>query len=149
MMPAIESLLPHRGRMRLVDRLVSHEGDAVVCELTVRDDPLFCHDGSVGAWVGIEYMAQTVAVLIGIRAQTAGMPVKIGLLLGARRYVAHVPGFVPGEELQVAASQVFQGDNGLAAFDARITRDGAVLAEATLSAFQPDDVNVFLKGSEA
>jgi len=148
-MPEIESLLPHRGRMRLIDRLVSHDGDAVVCELAVRDDPLFCHDGSVGAWVGIEYMAQTVAALIGMRAQTAGTPVKIGLLLGARRYVAHVPGFAPGDVLQVSASQVFQGDNGLAAFDARITRDGAVLAEATLSAFQPDDVNAFLKGSEA
>ncbi|MCX9157650.1 hypothetical protein OPU71_16100 [Niveibacterium sp. 24ML] len=146
MLPGIESLVPHRGRMLLVDRVVSHERDAVVCELAVRDDPLFCRSGRVGAWLGIEYMAQTVAALIGLRARESGEPVKIGLLLGARRYTAHVPDFAPGDCLRVEASQVFQGDNGLAAFDARVLRDGNLVAEATLSAYQPADVDAFLKG---
>lgn len=149
MFPAIEELLPHRGRMRLVDRVLAHQGERISVELTVRDDPLFCHDGLVGSWVGIEYMAQSVAALVGLMSRAQGKPVRIGLLLGARRYMAHVPAFRAGQVLRVEASQVFFSDNGLAAFDARVMCDTDVLAEAVLSAFQPDDVKAFFGDFEA
>lgn len=145
MMRPIESLVPHRGRMLLIDRVCMHEGDRIVCELQVRDDPLFCRNGSVGSWLAIEYMAQTVAALVGLKAQAANAPVRIGMLLGTRRFSALVPAFRPGDCLQVEAEQVFQGDNGLAAFEVRVMCDGDRVAEATLSAFQPDDMEAFLK----
>lgn len=148
-LPLIEDVVPHRGRMLLLDRVVSWSGESAACVLTVQDDPLFCRDGVVGAWVGIEYMAQTVAALIGLKALAKGLPVKVGLLLGTRRFASEVAGFVPGESLEVRASQVLQGENGLAAFECGIFKQGKVIAEATISAFQPDDVMRFLKGSKA
>ena len=66
-------------------------------------------------------------------------------LLGARRFLAREPAFRPGQTLRVEATQVFIADNGLAAFDARILDQDRVLAEATLSAFQPEDVQAFLR----
>lgn len=149
MFPPIAELLPHRERMLLVDRVVSFEGEQVAAELTVRDDPLFCHDGVVGSWVGLEYMAQTVGAMIGLMSRARNEPVRIGLLLGTRRFLAREPAFRPGQTLRVEATQVFIADNGLAAFDARILDQDRVLAEATLSAFQPEDVQAFLREVEA
>ncbi|WP_417067213.1 hypothetical protein [Niveibacterium terrae] len=149
MFPPIAELIPHRERMLLVDRVLSFEGEQVVAELTVRDDPLFCSDGLVGSWVGLEYMAQTVGAMIGLMSRERGEPVRIGLLLGTRRFSAQVAAFRPGQTLRVEATQAFIADNGLAAFDARILDQDRVLAEATLSAFQPEDVQAFLREVEA
>jgi len=148
MLPAIEELVPHRGRMLLLDALLGFEGERCECGLTVRDDPLFCRDGEVGAWVGVEYMAQSVAALIGLKARAAGGPVKIGLLLGTRRYQAHVPAFVPGMQLRVSATELFHADNGVGAFEARVYEGERLLAEASLTAFQPDDVARFLEDGQ-
>lgn len=106
MLPTIEELVPHRGRMLLIDRVLSYAGDSVVCELVVRDDPLFCQDGKVGSWVGIEYMAQSVAALVGLKAHACGQAVRIGLLLGTRKFSAHRPFMHAGDRIRVEAVQV-------------------------------------------
>lgn len=149
MFPPIAELIPHRGRMQLIDRVLEQQGEAIVTELVVCDDPLFCCEGEVGAWVGLEYMAQSVAALIGLNARARGEPVRIGLLLGSRRYAAHVPAFRAGQTLRVEASQVLIADNGLAAFEARVFDQEKIVAEAVLTAFQPEDVQAFLKETEA
>ena len=84
-LPDIPSLVPHGGAMSLLGRLLSTEGESLVAEVAIGPDSMFCTNGSVGAWVGVEYMAQAVAAHAGYAAGLRGEPVRVGFLLGARR----------------------------------------------------------------
>ena len=64
----IERVVPHRGTMRLVDRLVDWDEDTVAVELRVPEEGPFSHAEGVPAWVGVEYMAQTIAAWAGCHA---------------------------------------------------------------------------------
>lgn len=140
MTPDISQLVPHRGAMSLLDRVCSHAEESIEALATVRPDSPFCDEDGVGAWVGIEYMAQAVAAWSGLRAQASGEAPRIGLLVGCRSCRSHVDSFAPGTALRIRAERRFEADNGLANFDCSI-RDahGAPLAEAVLTVFQPAD----------
>lgn len=134
----IAHYVPHRGTLLLLDRLLAADDQAARAELTVREDSPFARDGAVPAWVGIEYMAQTIAAWAGARARTAGREPGIGYLLGSRRYTPHCSRFTTGQILHISARCELIGDNGLGQFDCHI-RDahGQLLAEAMVSVFEP------------
>ena len=147
--PDIRLLVPHDGQMVLLDRVISCSAEALCAEVTITGASVFFDGAGVGAWVGIEYMAQAIAAQAGYCALLRGEAVKVGFLLGARRYQCSAPSFPLGSVLQVHAHHVLQGENGLGAFDCRIVHSGsgAVLATATITVFQPDNVNEFLQRS--
>jgi predicted hotdog family 3-hydroxylacyl-ACP dehydratase len=137
----IESLIPHRGAMRLLDRVLQVDDDRVVAEVDVPFDGLFVRDGAVPSWVGLEYMAQA--------RQRGGVP-HAGLLLGTRRYEAHCDGFASGACLRIEAQCELIGANGLGQFDCRITLDGNELAVSRISVLDPPDGGeALLKGAAA
>jgi 3-oxoacyl-[acyl-carrier-protein] synthase-1 len=148
-LPPVADVLPHSGPMVLLDRLVSVGSDDLCAEVTIRPDSMFCDGAAVGAWVGIEYMAQAIAAHAGWLARRRGDPVKVGFLLGSRKYEAGVPAFAVGSVLRVHAHRALQGDNGLGAFECRIDADDRTVATATVTVFQPDNVNEFLSGGTA
>ena len=135
----IESLIPHRGAMRLLDRVVEVDDSHVVAELEVPYDGLFVHDGQVPSWIGIEYMAQAVAAWAGARARERGGAPRPGLLLGTRRYDAHCDGFPSGALLRVEARCELMGANGLGLFDCRVVMDGRDAAVARISVIDPPE----------
>ena len=63
--PAVESLVPHRGTMSLLDRVLAVDEEQALAEVDVGPASLFAQADGVPAWVGIEYMAQTVAAWAG------------------------------------------------------------------------------------
>lgn len=148
-MPDIRTLVPHSGAMVLLDRVLSADDENLCAEVRIHADSVFCDGASVGAWVGVEYMAQAIAAHAGWLALRRDEPVKVGFLLGARKYEASLAHFSVGSVLHVHAHRVLQGDNGLGAFECRIDQGGALqpvtLATATVTVFQPDNVNQFLK----
>jgi predicted hotdog family 3-hydroxylacyl-ACP dehydratase len=148
-LPDIKTLVPHAGTMSLLDRLVAADAETLTAQVSIGPDTLFCADGAVGAWVGVEYMAQAVAAHAGYLARRRGEPVRVGFLLGTRRYACTVPAFAAGSVLAIHVERALQGDNGLGAFDCRIedARDGRELASATITVFQPDNVEEFLQRS--
>jgi len=145
----IESYVPHRDPMLLIHRLLDAGPLHAVAEVTVPADGLFVRDGRVPAWVGIEYMAQTIAAWSGARDLAEGREPRQGMLLGTRRYQATVSDFVPGMVLRVDARQEFVADNGLGMFDCRIFQQHQdnELATARLSVFVPDPGASLLKGT--
>jgi len=147
--PGIGELVPHSGAMVLLDRVLSADAENLCAEVAIHAGSVFydAPSAGVGSWVGIEYMAQAIAAHAGYLARLAGAPVKIGFLLGARRYEAQLPLFVDGSVLQVHVQQALQGENGLGAFECRIEMAGAVLAQATITVFQPEDAKQFLQES--
>ena len=147
--PDIRSLVPHSGSMVLLDRVISVDEDSLCAEVTIRPDSPFSGPDGVGAWVGIEYMAQAIAAHAGHAARLRGEPVRIGFLLGARRYECVRPSFAAGSTLRVGVKCLLLAENGLGSFECRIDDVDGVAATATVSVFSPSDVDVFLNGGAA
>ena len=147
-MPDISSLVPHAGPMVLLDRVVSVDAENLCAEVTIGPDSLFCGSDGVGAWVGIEYMAQAIAAHAGYAARLRGEPVKIGFLLGSRRYECSRPIYTVGMLLRVHVKRVLQSENGLASFECRIDDENGQIASANLSVFQlAEDAQIPEQGS--
>ena len=148
-LPDIRTLVPHSGTMVLLDRLVS-VGDEILCaEVVIASDTLFCDASGVGGWIGVEYMAQAVAAFAGYEAQLRGESVRVGFLLGSRRYECSRSNFAIGSKLHIHVQRALQGENGLGAFSCHIDdandTSAAPLATATITVFQPDNVDEFLQ----
>jgi predicted hotdog family 3-hydroxylacyl-ACP dehydratase len=126
--------------MVLLDRIIECDDNSLSAELVVRDDGLLGNDKTVPAWVGIEYMAQAVAAYAGVMARRAGEPVKLGFLLGTRRYNSNVAEFKVGSTIKVRVEKIIQDDR-LGVFDCRIQGDG-VLVTANLNVYQPPLINL-------
>ena len=152
-LPAIESLLPHRGTMLLLDRIIRFDGDCLLAEYSPRPHAWYADPaGNMPGWVGIELMAQTVAAYVAMKKRLAGLPPKMGAMRGTRCYqsqrvsVAESGCFAAGRVLQIQAHEDYVDDSGLAAYDCAIGRDGEVLATATLKVYEPADFETFIQG---
>jgi predicted hotdog family 3-hydroxylacyl-ACP dehydratase len=135
--PPVGALLPHSGRMLLLDEVVSAAPDRVACRVTIREGSTFAEGGRVPGVVALEYMAQAVGVYAGLRARGAGEPVRIGFLLGTRRLTLPPEDFRAGDELLVEARHEF-GDEQIGAFECTVTLRGVTVAEGCLKVFQGD-----------
>jgi predicted hotdog family 3-hydroxylacyl-ACP dehydratase len=133
--------------MVLVDRLVEVGDNHVVAEVIVRDDGLFSDDdGMVPAWLGLEYMAQTVAAYSGYYRRCRGEPVGLGFLLGTRYYHCSVDRFRCNMVLEVRAEKILDAANDMSVFACKLRGDGGVVAESTLNVLLPRDADGFLAG---
>ena len=142
----IAALLPHRPPMLLVDRLLEDDAEMVRVEATVKPDGLFVTEEGMPAWVGIELMAQTVASWAGLRRHEAGEPVRLGFLLGTRKYECTLAHFPLGARLEIEARQELVAENGLAVFACKIFLGADIIATANLNAFQPPNIDEYLRG---
>jgi predicted hotdog family 3-hydroxylacyl-ACP dehydratase len=92
-------------------------------------------------------MAQAIGAYAGYDAYVRGETIKIGLLLGARRYECSRTFFPQGSVLKIYVRRILVSDTGLASFDCRIEDGDGEVATATLTVFQPADINEFLAGA--
>lgn len=148
----LEYLLPHRPPMLLLDRVIDYGEDFAEAELKVLSTSRFFDANLKGvpAWIGVEYMAQTMAIWSGSRRLENGKPVEIAFLLGSRNYCAHVPVFEQGMMLCVRC-EVLVVDNELAAFECIISSakdPEQALATARLNAFSPENPAAFIQGKK-
>jgi 3-oxoacyl-[acyl-carrier-protein] synthase I len=143
----MSEVLPHQGRMLLLDELIDVGPEHVVCAVAIERDTMFC-DGvnGVPSWVGIEYMAQTAATYSGVEEARAGVRPTIGLLLGSRRYKPEVPYFAIGSRLHVHAELILRDETDLVAFSCRIVEGERLLAQADVKAYRPKDVLAVIRG---
>jgi predicted hotdog family 3-hydroxylacyl-ACP dehydratase len=147
-LPDIEHLVRHRGPMLLIERLVEASEHHAVGEVLVSESSSFYRSGrGVPAYVGLEYMAQTVAAFDGARRIETGEPPAIGFLLGTRRYKAERNYFEAGELLSIRVEMVFN-ENGMASFDCSISVEGVPCVVAALNVYRPDDGAYVLDGLE-
>lgn len=139
----VAALLLHRPPMLLLDEVVGYSDEEAQTRVVIRPDHPFARSGGVPAHVGIELMAQSCGAFVGIHAQSRGEPVKLGFLLGTRRYETSDTDFRFGDDLTITVRVIFrEGEMGV--FDCQIARDGARIAAAQLTVFQPDDAAIVL-----
>lgn len=144
--PPIEQLLPHRPPMILIDRLVQTDGATTVCEVTIGPHSMFLQAAGVPAFVGIEYMAQTVAAHGGYQSYLEGQPIVVGLLLGTRRLETTCQFFELSQTLRIEVTHIW-GKHELMRFRCRITNavSDARLQQAELNVFKPKALQSYLK----
>jgi predicted hotdog family 3-hydroxylacyl-ACP dehydratase len=145
-LPDIRSLLPHAGPMVLLDRVVSVDEDNLCAEVRIRPASLFCTGAGVGGWVGLEYMAQAIGAYAGYAARLAGEPVRIGFLLGSRRYECGRPSFPVGSVLRIHVRRLLHHESGLASFECRINDSEGEAASAIVTVFQPVKMEDYPEG---
>ena len=87
-LPEVASLVPHEAPMILIDKLIAVDENTIHCQVFITEESQFFEDQthSIGAWVGIEYMAQTISAWSGYQSFLKDEPSPIGFLLGSRRY---------------------------------------------------------------
>lgn len=110
-------LLPHKGKMHLLDRIISYDLDkrTVASEIDVTEQSFFYDEkiGGVPSYVSFEYIAQTISSLSGIEGNVKGEPVKPGVLLSVNGYKCSVPFFAPGTKVRVEITETCTLDNVL------------------------------------
>jgi len=139
--PVVE-LIPHSPPMVLIDRIIDYRDNDLVAEITISPESMFFDQSQKGvpSWVGIEYMAQTIAALAGIRALEEGEEMKLGFLLGTRRYETVDPIMAVGKTFQIQVRQLIKDDSGLACFDCKIACGNELVCEARLNVFEAKDL---------
>ena len=130
---AIETLLPHRGRMLLVGEILSLDDEqATTLSVAHRNWPLF-KDGTINPLILVELVAQTAGVHNGLRRlKTRGEDSETrGWLVGVKKAVFHVQAIALGEAVTTTASNAFVFEN-LREITGTASIDGRLAAEVTL-----------------
>ena len=144
-LPPIESLLPHRGTMLLLDAVMDWDAESATATASVHAYSWYAaENGSMPSWIGIELMAQTIAAHVGLSARSQGRLPKQGILLGTRAYQATMSHFPAGALLRVNASLIFRDASGLGAYTCGISLDDIQVASAIIKVYEPEDFNAFL-----
>jgi predicted hotdog family 3-hydroxylacyl-ACP dehydratase len=131
----IGELLPHGPEMTLIERLAEYSPQRSVATATITVHSRFAAAGGVPAWVGIEYMAQTIAAHAGYEARLRGVPPTIGFLLGTRAYRSELGVFPLGATLTISVEPLVV-DAKLGAFQCAIAID-RIVATAVVNTYQP------------
>ena len=130
--------------MLLVDRLVAYSEESAECEFRISPDNAFKVKGrGVPAYVGVEYMAQCIAVHAGVRAHLEGKPPPIGFLLGSRKLQLHEDYLVENRAYTAGCRQMLRGGDGMGSFDCTIVSEGRTIASARLAVLERHDEDAF------
>lgn len=154
---ALFDLLPHRPPMLLINRVLSLSASESSAEVWIDAEAPFYSEtilqgvqerqdeqpAGIPAWVGLEYMGQTAALIAGYQLQQGLTQPHLGFLLGSRRFTSHVTHFAADSKLLISCVEKALVGDSLATFDCeiRLVTDivttsgeaGQLLASATLS----------------
>ncbi|MEM8546834.1 MAG: hypothetical protein AAGF46_01600 [Pseudomonadota bacterium] len=116
----IESFLPHRKPMLLLDRLIDGDPSFARSAIAVSEQDLFFEEGmGLPAWALLEYFAQTAALIGGLEAEAGAKAVPQGFLLGTRKLECEVSHIPAGVELELEAKLEFADGAGMSAYHCR------------------------------
>lgn len=147
-----QNCLPHSAPMVLIDEVlnVDMKNQIVKTSVKIHDGKIFFNKeiNGISPLVGIEFMAQTIGCYAYYKAGKT-IP-KIGFLLGTRQYENKLGKFENGKTYIITAREIY-GDNELVSFECLIYNEGEdensgnYIAKATINAFQPKDVEKYIK----
>ncbi|MGO2011028.1 MAG: ApeP family dehydratase [Pseudoalteromonas sp.] len=142
----IETILPHTAPMILIDSLDSYDENNGCCSVTISPQSNFydADTKSVPSYVGIEYMAQTIAAYANANHIDSGAKVEIGFLVSSRKYKMYNNEFLLNSKLTIKVEKLYSEANGLSAFGCVIQQADKILVEAKINVFQPENPEQFL-----
>jgi predicted hotdog family 3-hydroxylacyl-ACP dehydratase len=132
----LEELVPHAHPMILIDEIIDSDDRNFTATVRITEDCRFFESSrGVPTYVGIEYIAQTVSALIGLRAKQSGGNVQPGYLLGARKFSTSRSYFVLGSELSIRIVDEFESGQ-LGRYSGEITEGrGDAIVETSITVY--------------
>lgn len=104
------NLLPHKGKMFLLDHLTQHDTVArtLESESLVTKNHIFYDEtiDGIPSHVAFELIAQSISSLSGVTGCERGEPAKPGFLLSLQNYQANVPFFKAGTSVHVVIKKI-------------------------------------------
>ena len=134
--------------MLLLDEAVNVDLEAGTALVQITCESTFCiPDKGVPAWVGLEYMGQTAALIGGFQQKSGDLEDHTGFLLGSRQFKTTIAWYNIGTVLRIQCEQSALVGQTLANFTAQIfvhnSNDQTPVSTAMLSVFrQPADNNL-------
>jgi predicted hotdog family 3-hydroxylacyl-ACP dehydratase len=139
----LEKLVPHRGKMLLLSKILSceEENNSLLANVDISQSSFFYDDklNGVPVWVGFEYMAQAIAALNGKNDLAKGQEPGFGFILSVSNFIANTPCFKQNSTILVYVKEEFQMDN-MFMFNCSIKQNEEELASASISAVKIKDV---------
>lgn len=135
----VAHLLPHSGRMVMIDRLLHYDAHGAVTESDADARHIFAENGVLPAWAFLEIMAQAIGVLVGARAEDAGEPIRLGFLLGTRLLTLHHGDLPLPATLRSEVQESTHDYSGFGVFDCHLYHGTTLLAEAALNVYMPPE----------
>jgi predicted hotdog family 3-hydroxylacyl-ACP dehydratase len=133
----IEAMIPHRDRMRLIDKVLDIDDDKALTAATTSEDwPLF-REGSVDVLVTIELVAQTAALLEGWKRLRSGRGGATGWLVGIKNADFSCPRLSVPAILMTEVTRSYALD-GYAVFGGTVRWGGRTVATLSVQAFRPE-----------
>ena len=135
----IETCIPHRKPMRLVERLLASQDDQASVESFVHPYWPGAAGGFADPVLLIEVVAQSVAVLVGWQRRHEEKMGGRGLLVGVRKTEFHCDRLRVGDRLQSHVELLYKVEN-YAVYQGQVLDDeGRLLAQVELQSYRPDD----------
>ena len=109
----IEQVLPHDHPMILLDQLIEFSENSASCACTVTPQSLFFDAklNGVPSYVGIEYMAQSIAAYANANELSQNRSVEIGFLVSSRKYKCEFSVFEQGMALTINVEKIYKDEN--------------------------------------
>ena len=117
------ALLPHSGRMVLLDEVLSYGHNNLHAVAVIRPDCILLPAGATAlpGWLELEIMAQGVGAWAGAQALDAGRLVQLGFLLGTRKLTFGLPEIPVGTVMDVKIELSWQdAANNMGVFDCEL-----------------------------
>lgn len=147
---AVAPLLPHSGRMVLLDCITDYGSTHLTATATVGENHILLQNNRLPCFHSMEIMAQGIGALTGCHAVNAGEEVRLGFLLGTRKLNLFADSVPVRTELLVKVQESVMDASGFGVFDCSLywtdapehekhtlPADG-LLAQAALNVYSPD-----------
>lgn len=139
----VAPLLPHSGKMVLLDEVLSYDEHSLHARTVLRADNPLLEQGaqSLASYMALEIMAQGIGAWAGAHALDIGEPVRLGFLLGTRKLVWQQEYIPVGSVLDIRIVQSWHDAQGMGVFDCTLefmdsNGENSVIS-AALNVFSP------------
>ncbi len=134
-------LIPHAGRMCLLDEVLSWDRESVVClsHSHRREDNPLRDNGQLAGIHAVEYGAQAMAVHGGLLARETGEPIRPGFLVSLRNVVLQVERLDLIESPLTVTARQLMADGGNLLYHFAVHAQGSPIAKGKLAVMvQPE-----------
>ncbi|MBF0098047.1 MAG: hypothetical protein HQM04_03395 [Magnetococcales bacterium] len=136
------AFLPHAPPMVLIDQVLFVDAQRLIASTRIQPPFPFYNPEGVGIHIGMEIMAQACGVYAGWHDRVANKPIRPGLLLAVRRFMATTDRLLPGSLAVTAVESLLSGEE-LGVFLCTISVEDHPLAHAQLSLMRPGSEREF------
>jgi predicted hotdog family 3-hydroxylacyl-ACP dehydratase len=142
-----EPLIPHRGRMRLIEWVKKPTPNGLQAETTVKKGWPLTREGTVSSLLGIELAAQAISAL-STWHQGEGAAPRVGLLVGIKEAEFSRPRIPIGSRLSIWVERLYQAGK-YAVFHGQVSAESEFFCKIAFQAMEAgEEFLALLKGRQ-